>query len=139
MFMSVKLSRSTCRIPNKTFSGTIKLFSDQIDAQTRTLHTEIQVPNPKYELVPGIYASVVIPLHTAKQVLTLPIQAVLSASEGHGTVLVVNSGNHIEQRTVTLGLQSSTEVEIVSGVQENERVVFGEQGQYHLESLYRQG
>jgi RND family efflux transporter MFP subunit len=116
--------------PNKTFSGTIKLFSDQIDTQTRTLHTEIQVPNPKYELVPGIYASVVIPLHTAKQVLTLPIQAVLSASEGHGTVLVVNSGNRIEQRTVTLGLQSSTEVEIVSGVQENERVVFGEQGQY---------
>ena len=42
-------------------------FSDQIDTQTRTMHTEVEVPNPKYELVPGMYASVKIPLHSAAQ------------------------------------------------------------------------
>ena len=45
-------------------------FSDQIDTQTRTMHTEVDVPNPKYELVPGMYASVQIPLHAAANVLT---------------------------------------------------------------------
>ena len=42
------------------------------------MHTELNVPNPKYELVPGMYASVKIPLHTAANVLTLPMQAVES-------------------------------------------------------------
>ena len=50
---------------NKSFPGKIVRFSDQIDTETRTMHTEVQVPNPKYELVPGMYATVQIPLHKA--------------------------------------------------------------------------
>ena len=50
---------------NRTFNGKIVRFSDQIDTQTRTMHTEVHVPNPKFELVPGMYASVQIPLHAA--------------------------------------------------------------------------
>jgi multidrug efflux pump subunit AcrA (membrane-fusion protein) len=45
-------------------------------------------------------------------------------------VLLVNSANQIERRTVTLGLQTGTQVEIVSGLNENDRVIFGSQGQY---------
>jgi RND family efflux transporter MFP subunit len=121
--------------PPKTFSGTIVEFSDQIDTQTRTMHAEVHVPNPKYELVTGMYGSVLIPLHTAQHVLTLPIQVVQSAKENSGTVLVVNSSNHIEQRQVTLGLQTSTQVEIVSGLKENDLVVFGEQAQFRVGEL----
>jgi RND family efflux transporter MFP subunit len=115
---------------NKTFSGKIVRFSDQIDTMTRTMHTEVDVPNPKYELVSGMYASVKIPLHSVANILTLPVQAVQSAGEGKGTVLVVDHSNRIENRSVTLGLQSATEVEITSGLQENETVIFGAQGQY---------
>jgi RND family efflux transporter MFP subunit len=121
--------------PPKTFSGTIVQFSDQIDEQTRTMHAEVHVPNPKDEVVTGMYASVAIPLHTAKNVLTLPIQVVQSAKESQGAVLVVNSKNRIEQRTVTLGLQTATQVEIVSGLQENDMVIFGEQAQYQIGEL----
>ncbi|HEY4839951.1 MAG TPA: efflux RND transporter periplasmic adaptor subunit [Candidatus Acidoferrales bacterium] len=121
--------------PPKTFQGTIVRFSDQIDEQTRTMHAEVHVPNPKDELVTGMYASVLIPLHTAAHVLTLPIQVVQSAKESAGTVFVVNSSNHIEQRAVTLGLQTATQVEIVSGLQENEMVIFGEQAQYRVGEL----
>jgi RND family efflux transporter MFP subunit len=121
--------------PDKTFSGTIVQFSDQIDSQTRTMHAEVHVPNPKGELVAGMYASVLIPLHTAQHVLTLPIQVVQSAKESSGSVLVVNSSNHIEQRAVTLGLQTATQVEIVSGLQESEMVVFGEQAQFRVGEL----
>jgi RND family efflux transporter MFP subunit len=115
---------------NKTFDGKIIRFSDQIDTTTRTMHTEVDVPNPKYELVSGMYASVKIPLHSVANVLTVPVQAVQSAGEGKGTVLVVDHGNKIESRSVTLGLQSATEVEITSGLQENEMVIFGAQGQF---------
>jgi RND family efflux transporter MFP subunit len=115
---------------NRTFAGKIIRFSDQIDTNTRTMHTEVDVPNPKYELVPGMYASVKIPLHADAKVLTVPIQAFQAGSDGKGIVLVVGPGNRIEQREVAVGLQSATEVEITSGLQENEDVIFGSLGQY---------
>ena len=115
---------------NKTFEGKIIHSSDQIDTATRTMHTEVDVPNPRYELVPGMYASVKIPLHSAANVLMVPVQSVLAAGEGKGTVLVVDKNNRIEKRAVTLGLQSAANDEIVSGLQENETVIFGSQGQY---------
>ncbi|HEY2645350.1 MAG TPA: efflux RND transporter periplasmic adaptor subunit [Candidatus Acidoferrales bacterium] len=115
---------------NRTFDGKIVRFSDQIDVNTRTMHTEVDVPNPKYELVPGMYASVNIPLRTDLKVLTVPVQAFQTTGEGKGAVLVVGPGNKIELRDVKVGLQSATDVEIISGLQENEAVIFGSQGQY---------
>jgi RND family efflux transporter MFP subunit len=115
---------------HKTFAGKIVRFSDQIDPATRTMHTEVTVPNVNYELVPGMYASVKIPLHSVAGVLTVPVQAVQSSGTGQGTVLVVNSLNHLERREVTLGLQTATDAEVLSGLRENETVVFGEQNQF---------
>jgi RND family efflux transporter MFP subunit len=115
---------------NRTFAGKIVRFSDQIDLTTRTMHTEVDVPNPKYEVVPGMYASVKIPLHSDAKVLTVPMQAFQAGSEGKGIVLAVGPGNKIERRDVTVGLQSANDVEITSGVQENETVIFGSLGQY---------
>jgi len=114
----------------KTSSGKIARFSGQIDTQTRTMHTEVEVPNPNYELVPGMYASVEIPLRKAPRVLALPTQVVQPTESGKGTVLLVNDSNQIERRTVTLGLQTASEIEIVSGLKEKDRVIFGSQGQY---------
>jgi RND family efflux transporter MFP subunit len=115
---------------NKTFPGKVSLFSDQIDEQTRTMHTEVEVPNPKFEIVPGMYATVEIPLHTVANALTVPVQAVQTSGETSGAVLVVGADNRIEKRDVTIGAQSATDVEILSGLRENERVIFGEQSQY---------
>ena len=114
----------------KTFSGKVVRFSDQIDVQTRTMHTEVQVPNPNYELVPGMYASAEIPLQRADKVLTVPTQVVQAAGADKGTALIVNGANQIERRDVTLGLRTATQTEIVSGLKEGERVVFGSQSQY---------
>lgn len=115
---------------NKTFKGKIARFADSIDTQVRTMHTEIDVPNPNYQLVPGMYASVRIPLRTVKGVLTVPNQALRTSGGVRGSVLIVNAESRIERREVMLGLQTATDTEIVSGLQENERVVFGEQSQY---------
>ena len=115
---------------DRTFAGKIVRTADQIDPATRTMHTEVQVPNPKYQIVPGMYARVDIPLQTEQNVLTVPVQAVQSSSQGHGTVLVVDVTNHIERRDVAVGIESATAVEVLSGLSENERVVFGEQEQF---------
>jgi RND family efflux transporter MFP subunit len=114
----------------KTFTGTIIRYSDQIDPATRTMHTEVNVPNANFELVPGMYASVRIPLQSASNVLTVPVQAISLTGTGEGTALVVNSTNRLERREVKLGLQSASDVEVLSGIKENELVVFGEQNQF---------
>jgi RND family efflux transporter MFP subunit len=115
---------------NRTYSGKIVRFSDQIDTQTRTMHTEVEIANPKYELIPGMYASVEIPLHQVQNVLTVPLQTVQPTGANKGTVLVVNVDNRIEKKTVILGVQTATQAEIVSGLKEGDSVVVGEQGQY---------
>jgi len=115
---------------NQTFDGKIVRFSDQIDTDTRTMHTEIDVPNPTYALVAGMYATVLIPLHGVQNVLTVPVQAVQTSGEDRGTVLMVNADNKIEKRDVTLGLQTATDDEIIGGLKEGEMVVYGEQSQY---------
>jgi RND family efflux transporter MFP subunit len=120
---------------NRTFDGKIVRFSDQIDMTTRTMHTEVDVPNPQYLLVPGMYASVKIPLHSANKVLMVPVQAVQDTEPGKGVVLLVGADNKVVRRDVTLGLESATDVEIISGLQENETVVFGSLNQYRAGQL----
>ena len=114
----------------KTFTGKIARFSDQIDPGTRTMHTEVTVPNPSFELVPGMYASVRIPLHSATNVLTIPVQAIQSTGAGQGVALIVNAQKRLEKREVKLGLQTAAEVEVLSGLSEGDTVVFGEQNQF---------
>jgi RND family efflux transporter MFP subunit len=117
---------------NRTFNGKIVRIADQIDLATRTMHTEVSVPNPKYELVPGMYASVQIPLHAAVNVLMLPVQAVQPAGNGEGTVLFVNRSNKIEEREIKLGLQTASDYEVLAGLNKGDAVIFGEQNQYKV-------
>jgi len=119
----------------KTFNGKIVRFSDEIDTGTRTMHTEVNVPNPTFELVPGMYASVQIPLHAVNNALTVPVQAVQAGGNGQGAVLVVNASNRIEKRSVALGLETATDAEILSGLKEGEMVVFGQQNQFRPDQL----
>jgi RND family efflux transporter MFP subunit len=122
---------------NKTLQGKIVRFSGEIDSATRTMHTEIQVPNADYALLPGMYASAELPLRSVANALTVPIQAVEPSGEGRGSVQVVSSSNHVEPRDVTLGLQTANRVEIVSGLREGEMVVFGGQGRFRAGQLVK--
>lgn len=115
---------------NKKFQGKVTRTSDQIDLETRTMHTEVQVPNSNYEIVPGMYAYVELPTARSVDVLAVPVQAVRLAGNGTGTVLVVNGQDVIEQRQVKAGMETANSVQIASGLDENELVIFGEQSQF---------
>lgn len=122
---------------NQKLEGRIVRFSDQIDTATRTMYTEIDVPNPKYELVPGMYATASIPLHTASNALSVPLQAVQPSGEDQASALIVNADHRIEKRDLKLGLQSASYAEILSGLKEGDLVVFGEQSQYKTGELVK--
>jgi RND family efflux transporter MFP subunit len=116
---------------SKAFQGKVARYSGFINLDTRTMHTEVDVPNPKYELIPGMYAYVQIPVKTAVHALALPIQAVEFTGHGQGNVLSVNEQSQIEPRKVQLGVQTASEVQIVSGLQGGEQVVFGDLTRFH--------
>lgn len=127
------------RVPSldRVFQGKVALTSDQIDLDTRTMHTEVEVDNPKNELVPGMYAYVQLPVASAANALTVPVQSVMQTGSDRGSVLVVGGNGVVEQRTVPLGLQTASEVQLLSGVREGEEVIFGELGRYHAGEIVK--
>ncbi|MBU6399791.1 MAG: efflux RND transporter periplasmic adaptor subunit [Verrucomicrobia bacterium] len=108
----------------KTYTGTIARFTRRVDMATRTMITEVDVENPHLELVPGMYAWVVLHVQPRLQALTVPTVAVAAVGD-QGTVYVVNAARKVEQRIVKLGLEVPNRWEIVSGLNEGDEVVVG--------------
>lgn len=113
----------------KKYSGVITRFTHEVNDDTRTMTTEIEVPNPDLELTPGMYAAVVLTVQQRPSALAVPIEAVSSGAKP--TVYLVNSNNKIEERPVTLGLETATRYEILSGLKEGDRVVIGIRSEFH--------
>jgi RND family efflux transporter MFP subunit len=108
---------------NKLFTGQISRFTDRVSQDTRTMITEIEVPNPDLELVPGMYAAVVLQVQRRPRALSIPIQA-LSLGDTN-TVYLVNSDHVVEERAVTVGLETPTRCEITAGLKEGDLVMIG--------------
>ena len=107
---------------NRTFPGKVARFSVDVRADTRTMHTEVDVPNPQRVLMPGLYAEAEVALDEKENVPTVPLQAL--THEGNKTsVFVVSPKDEIEDRAVQVGLQTTTDAEIISGLSEGEQVV----------------
>jgi RND family efflux transporter MFP subunit len=110
---------------NRTFPGKVARFSVDVREDTRTMHTEVDVPNPNHVLVPGLYADAQLSLDKRQGVPTVPVQA-LNREGTRTTVLVVNSNGELEQRTLQLGLQTATDVEVTSGLNAGDLVVLSD-------------
>jgi RND family efflux transporter MFP subunit len=110
---------------NRTFPGKVARFAVDVRSDTRTMHTEVDVPNPQRLLVPGLYAEANLQLDRKENIPSVPIQA-LSRKGDTATVLVVGGDGRVEQRMVQVGLETSSDAEIVSGLSEGEQVVVGD-------------
>ena len=107
---------------DRNFPGTVKRFSTDVNQSTRTMHTEVDVPNPNGALMPGLYADATITLEKKNDALSVPLQAVNQSANG-GTVDVVTPQNRIEVRPIQLGLESASWAQVLSGLSDGEKVV----------------
>jgi RND family efflux transporter MFP subunit len=125
-------SPATIRIPElkREISGKVSRFAAAVNSETRTMDTEIDVPNPKFELVPGMYANVSLVLEEQSSALTVPVEGIVREGD-NATAFVVNSAGQIEERQVKLGLESATRFQVLSGLRENELVIVGGRSQLH--------
>jgi RND family efflux transporter MFP subunit len=99
---------------NRCFPGLIARFADKVDESTRTMETEVDVPNPTLVVVPGMYAEVNLVTEQRKDALSVPVEAI----DGSGTgarVYKVDANGAIRIVAVTLGLDTAHEIEIRSG------------------------
>ncbi len=116
---------------HRTLVGKVVRFTRDISLATRTMQTEIDVENKDLSLTPGMYANTTLQLERRDQVLTIPVQAVIT-NGNQSSVLVVDSQNHVQAQNVTLGLQGSNLVEVKDGLADGERVITGGQSNYQV-------
>jgi RND family efflux transporter MFP subunit len=119
----------TVRVPtmNRAFPGKVARFSSRVQLSTRTMETEVDVPNPAFTLVPGMYAEVNLTTESRNRALTVPIAAVdlSNGTETNGKVMTIPSDGRLESHDVSLGMQTADQFEIRSGLQEGDVVVIG--------------
>ena len=119
------------RVPalNRTFQGRVARYADSLNEETRTMHTEIDMDNPDGKVLEGMYAETTIVLNKKENVLTIPVQAV-ERRGATASVLTVDAQSRIREHAVTLGVESSDRVEILSGLHDTDRVVVGNRSEF---------
>jgi len=108
--------------PGRTFNGKVVRTSGAFDMATRTMLTEIEVPNRNGELFPGIHVDVQLSLAQANPPIIVPATAVIVRSEGL-QVATVDDSDAIRLQKVQVGRDFGKTVEIVSGLSDGARVV----------------
>ena len=108
--------------PGKEFSGKVVRTSGAIDPSSRTLLTEVDVPNDSGELFPGAYTQVRLVTGSNNQSVLIPANTLLFRSEG-ATVGVVNQNNVVELKKIKIGRDLGTQLEITQGLTLDDRVI----------------
>lgn len=111
------VERPELRHPAKVVST-----AGSIDATTRTLLTELEADNPKGELLPGSYSQVHLPLPTGLKTWRVPSNALLFRGDGLH-VATVDAQGQVHLNTVAIGRDYGAEVEILSGVSAQDRII----------------
>jgi RND family efflux transporter MFP subunit len=110
------------QFPGEHFTGQVARTSGSIDPQTRTLQTEIDVPNHQGRLLPGGYAEVHLKIAGAGSHLQVPVNALLFRSEGLRAA-VVDENHRVHLRALTIGRDFGTALEVVQGLAATDWIV----------------
>lgn len=109
-------------LPGQQFVGEVERTADAIDPTTRTLRTEIDVPNPKDVLLPGGFAQVRFAVDVTTPRLSVPVNALLFRADGTRAAIVDSNGK-IHLQPVVIGRDYGTDVEIIGGLQPTDTIV----------------
>jgi RND family efflux transporter MFP subunit len=105
--------------PQKSFTGKVASTAGVLDATSRTLLTEVRVPNENNLLLPGMYAQVKFTINRTNPPILVPANALVIRAEGP-QVAVVTKEQRVHYQKVSIGRDYGTQVEITSGLEENE-------------------
>jgi RND family efflux transporter MFP subunit len=108
--------------PGQKFSGKVVRSADAIDPATRTLLTEIDVPNRDGHLLPGSYAEVhfAVPIQITR--MSVPVNTILFRPEGP-RVAVVGPDRKVHLKAISIGRDFGTKIEILGGLDANDQIV----------------
>ena len=112
------------RVPGRVFQGTVTRTAGAIDPTSRTLLTEVQVPNPEGLLLSGSYATVRFQVQRPDPPLVVPQSALLIDANGV-RVALVDANGALHYRPIQIGRDFGNEVEVLSGVEANDVLATG--------------
>jgi RND family efflux transporter MFP subunit len=122
MRAGLHVSITVAEFPATRFAGTVVRTANAIDQATRTLLTEVDVPNPAGRLLPGAYAQVHFRVPVGAGRLAVPSSAMLFRAEGP-RIAVVGPGDRVQLRPIVIGRDFGTSLEILQGVGRGDRVI----------------
>ena len=107
--------------PGRKFQGTIVRNSDAIDPASRTLLTEVDVDNPKGDLLPGAFLSVHLKLTAKAPTVIVPVNALIFRAQGMQVAVVRD--NKAQLVSIAMGRDYGTEVEVLSGLGASDEII----------------
>jgi membrane fusion protein (multidrug efflux system) len=109
-------------LPGRVFTGRVTRTAGTLDPSTRTLNVEVDVPNPRGELLAGMYAEVKIAVAVAHPIVRVPASAVIVDSRGVHVATVDGEGS-VRLVEVSRGLDDGREIEVLEGLAGGEQIV----------------
>ena len=108
-------------LPGRVFQGALTRYSHALDEATKTMLAEVEIPNPKAELLPGMYASVKIALERKPDALLLPAESII-LEKNRASVFIV-ADNKAKKVPLKIGFNDGVSAEILDGLNPSDQVV----------------
>lgn len=108
--------------PGRVFTGTVARYAGTLSTASRTLLTEIHLPNPKGELLAGMYGQVRFRLEAPTPTILIPSGALIVNAAGT-QMATIDAGNHVHIAKVKVGRDFGTQIEVLTGIDVGARVV----------------
>ncbi|MCC6392117.1 MAG: efflux RND transporter periplasmic adaptor subunit [Bryobacterales bacterium] len=105
------------------FHGVVSYIGAMVDAPTRTTPVRIVTPNPRGLLKKDTFVEAVIHTRTKKNILVVPVSAVMRTTENEPFVYVEVQPGQFARRLITTGEQQNGKVEVLSGLEDDEKIV----------------
>jgi membrane fusion protein, multidrug efflux system len=118
----VAASVSVREFAGRKFEGKVARFASALDAQSRTMTTVVHVPNPKGELLAGMYARVEITLPLPHRVLEVPSTALLTDAQGT-RIAIIGPDSRIHLAPIVIERDTGPTIQIATGITETDRIV----------------
>ena len=122
MKVGMKATVTLQEFPGQKFLGTIARTADAIDPATRTLNTEVDVPNKDGKLLPGSFGQVHFATGTSIPRITIPVNAMLFRAEGP-RVAVVDKDGKVHLRPISIGRDFGATLEILGGLEVSDQII----------------